>query len=277
MGLEKTLGSPVEGKKFFDREHEIALLSERVREGNHTLLVGQRRMGKTSVVRELLRRLQATGEFATVFMDFEDAQSPAETVVELATASMPIRGVWDRAKGAFANVATAAGRRIDEVGLYRLRVKLRDDIDSGNWRTKGDAVLAAFAEHAKPVVLAIDELPIFVNRILKGNDHRTTPEGIRRADEYLSWLRKNVHRHHGRVRLVVSGSIGLMPIVRQAGLAAQVNVFSPFELKPWDEQAAMECLHQLAAHLRLGSVARRAARDVPKASLLRPAPRPGLL
>ena len=277
MGLEKTLGSPVEGKKFFDREHEIALLSERVREGNHTLLVGQRRMGKTSVVRELLRRLQATGEFATVFVDFEDAQSPAETVVELATASMPIRGVWDRAKGAFANVATAAGRRIDEVGLYRLRVKLRDDIDSGNWRTKGDAVLAAVAEHDKPVVLAIDEFPIFVNRILKGNDHRTTPEGIRRADEYLSWLRKNVHRHQGRVRLVVSGSIGLMPIVRQAGLAAPSQRLLAVRTEAVGRADRDGMLAPAGSPLRLGPVARRAARDVPKASLLRPAPRPGLL
>lgn len=252
MGLEKTLGSPVEGKKFFDREHEVEALTERVREGNHTLLVAQRRMGKTSIVRELLRHLQLTDEFATVFVDFEDAQSPAETVVELAMASRPIRGLWDRAKGAFANVATAAVGRIDEVGLSKLRVKLRNDIDSGNWRPKGDAVLAAFADHDKPVVLAIDELPIFVNRLLKGNDHRTTPEGIRSADEYLSWLRKNVQQHQDRVRLIVSGSIGLMPIVRQAGLSAQVNVYSLFELKPWDEQTAIECLHQLAAHYGLG-------------------------
>lgn len=251
MGLEKTLGSPVEGKKFFDREHEIEELSERVCEGNHTLLVAQRRMGKTSVVRELLRRLERDGEFATVFVDFEDAQSPAETVVELATASMPIRGVWDRAKGAFANVAATAGRRIDEVGLSKLRLKLRSDVAPGNWRTKGDAVLAAFAAHDKPVVLAIDEFPLFVNHILKGNDHKPTPEGLRNADEYLSWLRKNVHRHQDRVRLIVSGSIGLMPIVRQAGLVAQVNVFSPFELKPWGEQTATECLRQLAAHYDL--------------------------
>ena len=248
MGLEKTLGSPVEGKKFFDREHEIEALTERIREGNHTLLVAQRRMGKTSIVRELLRRLQLTDEFATVFVDFEDAQSPAETVVELTMASRPIRGLWDRAKGAFANVATAAVGRIDEVELYKLRVKLRNDIDSGNWRIKGDAVLAAFADHDKPVVLAIDELPIFVNRILKGDDHKTTPEGIRSADEYLSWLRKNVQQHRDRVRLIVSGSIGLMPIVRQAGLSAQVNVFSSFELKPWDEHTAIKCLHRLAAN-----------------------------
>ena len=251
MGLEKTLGSPVEGRKFFDREHEVEALTERIREGNHTLLVAQRRMGKTSIVRELLRRLQLNDEFATVFVDFEDAQSPAETVVELTMALRPIRGLWDRAKGAFANVATAAGRRIDEVELSKLRVKLRNDIDPGNWRTKGDAVLAAFADHDKPVVLAIDELPIFVNRILKGNDRKTTPEGIRSAEEYLSWLRKNVQQHQDCVRLIVSGSIGLMPIVRQAGLSAQVNVFSPFVLKPWDDQTAIECLHQLADHYGL--------------------------
>lgn len=251
MGLEKTLGSPVEGKKFFNREHKLEVLSERVREGNHTLLVGQRRMGKTSVVRELLRRLEETGEFATVFVDFEDAQSPEETVVELATESRRLRGAWGRVERAFENVATTASRRIDEVGVSEFRVKLRSDVDPGNWRTKGDAVLAALADHDKPVVLAIDELPIFVNRILKGSDHKTTPEGIRSADEYLSWLRKNVQRHQDSVRLVVSGSIGLMPIVRQAGLAAQVNVFSPFELKSWDEQTAMECLRQLATSYNL--------------------------
>lgn len=251
MGLEKTLGSPVEGKKFFNREHELDVLTERVSEGNHTLLVAQRRMGKTSVVRELLRRLQRSGEFETVFVDFEAARSPAETVVELATASRPIRGVWGRAKDAFANAAATATDRIDEVGVPELRVKLRSDVDRGNWRTKGDAVLAAFADHEKPVVLAIDELPIFVNRLLVGEAHKMTRKGKRRTDEYLSWLRKNVQRHSDRTRLIVSGSIGLMPIVHQAGLAAQVNVFSPFELKPWDELTAIECLGQLAANYDL--------------------------
>lgn len=179
VGLEKTLGSPVDGKKFFNRENEIEVLTERVREGNHTLLVAQRRMGKTSVVRELLRRLQRSGEFETVFVDFEAAQSAAETVVELATAARPIRGVWGRAKDAFANAAATATDRIDEMELPEFRLKLRSDVDRGNWRPKGDAVLAAFANHDKPVVLAIDEFPIFVNRILMGGAHKMTRRGIR--------------------------------------------------------------------------------------------------
>ena len=256
MGLEKSLGPPVEGKKFFDREHELEVLTERVREGNHTVVVAQRRMGKTSIVRELLHRLKRSGEFETVFVDFEAASSPAKTVEELATASKRIRGVWGRAKDAFANVAgrtdeVSPSVKLDEVPEVTLNLKLRSNLDRGNWPTKGDAVLEAFANHDKPVVLAIDELPIFVNRILMGSDHKMTREGIRSADEYLSWLRKNIQRHQDRLRLIVSGSIGLMPIVKRAGLAAQVNVFSTFELKPWGEQTAIECLDELAANYGL--------------------------
>ena len=47
----------VYGDRFFDREVEIEALRERVENGTHTLLTAQRRMGKTSLVRELLRRL----------------------------------------------------------------------------------------------------------------------------------------------------------------------------------------------------------------------------
>ena len=50
----------VDGENFFDRKTELEALEERVREGTHTLLTAQRRMGKTSLVRELQRRLAET-------------------------------------------------------------------------------------------------------------------------------------------------------------------------------------------------------------------------
>ena len=55
--LKKGGSTWVEGEKLFDREYELEALEERVRDGTHTLLTAQRRMGKTSLVRELLRRL----------------------------------------------------------------------------------------------------------------------------------------------------------------------------------------------------------------------------
>ena len=99
------------------------------------------------------------------------------------------------------------------------------------------------------MVLAIDELPILVNRLLKGYDqydYRITPERRRAVDEFLSWLRKCVQAHQGRVSVILSGSVGLEPILRQAGLSAHANIFSPFDLKPWDEETAAACLAALA-------------------------------
>ena len=52
-GLQKAGANWVDGERFFDREGELAVLTERVRNGTHTLLTAQRRMGKTSLVREL--------------------------------------------------------------------------------------------------------------------------------------------------------------------------------------------------------------------------------
>ena len=79
-GLQKAGANWVDGDRFFDREAELAVLTERVRNGHHTLLTAQRRMGKTSLVRELLRRLKDEGRFRTVFVDVEDAPTAADVV-----------------------------------------------------------------------------------------------------------------------------------------------------------------------------------------------------
>ena len=247
MGLAKAGGNWVEGDRFFDRDTEIEALAERVRDGTHTLLTAQRRMGKTSLVRELLRRLADEGRFETIFVDLEDAAAPADAIAEIGLRARSAQGAWGRIKTLFANVLTEVeiGGRVPALPEAELRVKLRAGVDAGNWRHKGDEVFAALAGNALPVVLAIDELPILVNRLLKGDDYRMTPERRRAADEFLSWFRKNGQMHRGRISMILSGSVSLEPILRQAGLSAHANILSPFDLKPWDEETAMACLGAL--------------------------------
>ena len=248
MSLKKAGGNWVEGDRFFDREADIKALSSRVRGGTHTLLTAQRRMGKTSLVRELLRRLAVEGNFETIFVDLEAAADPADAIAEIGVQSMPAQGAWRRIRSRFANILPEVelGARVDALAAADVRVKLRAGIDTGTWRHKGDEVLAALAGNERPVVLAIDELPILVNRLLKGRDHRMTPERTEAVDEFLSWLRKNGQAHRGRICMILSGSVSLEPILRQAGLSAKANIFSPFDLKPWDEATAEACLAALA-------------------------------
>ena len=246
MKLRKAGSIWVDGDRFFDREVELASLSEKVSDGIHTLLTAQRRMGKTSLVRELLRRLADGDDYETLFVDFEDAETAEDAVAELAFQAESLQSTSRRIRAVFDNVLRGLGQNVEELAVSELRVKFRAGIDAGTWRRRGDEVFAALAESPKPVVLAIDELPIFVNRLLKGEDFRITPERRNNADLFMSWLRRNGQLHRDQVCIIVSGSIGLEPILGQAGLSAQANFLSPLELSPWSHQTASDCLGALA-------------------------------
>ena len=107
--------------------------------------------------------------------------------------------------------------------------------------------MSILAGSEKPVLLLLDKVPIMVNRLLKGEEYRISAERRATTDQFMSWLRDNSIRHRGKARIVLAGSIGFEPILRQANLSATLNTFVPFELKPWDEKTAVGCLEALAA------------------------------
>ena len=196
--MQKAGGNWVVGDRFFDREAELEALAERVREGTHTLLTAQRRMGKTSLVRELLRRLEDSGQCETIFVDLESAATPADAVAEIAFQATAVQHIWKgRIRHLLARARPPDTELSGRIPGTDLKVKLRAGFNAGNWRHKGNRILAAVARGGR-VALALDELPILVNRLLKGNDHRITKEGRRATDEFLSWLRKSGQEHRAR-------------------------------------------------------------------------------
>ena len=239
--MNKSVGNWVVGDDFFDREAELAALAERVKEGTHTLLTAQRRMGKTSLVRELLERFKADGEVEGFFVDLEACRTAEDAIAEIA--SRPgVASEWKNWLGSVANGDIELGGSVT-VLEQEVKLKIRAGLNAGNWQHKGDQILGRLAGRRKPakVVLAIDELPILLSYLLKGDG-----QGTRTADEFLAWLRKSGQEHQGRIVLILSGSIGLEPILQHAGLSAYANIYSPFDLKPWDEKTAAACLGALA-------------------------------
>ena len=250
--IRKGGGNWVDGENFFGRETELEALTERVREGVHTRLAAQRRMGKTNLVRELQRRLAETGEFEVIFVDLEAAASPADAVAEIGIQTKSVLTAWNRIMTGFVNLVTSIGGRVEELSAADLKVKLRARIDAGNWPQRGDAILSALAGNDRPVVLAIDEFPILVSRLLRDETGHMTPQGKQEADAFLSWLRKAGQAHRGRVMLILLGSVSLEPLLEEAGLSAQANIFSPYDLKPWSEETAIACLEALAESYEVG-------------------------
>ena len=139
--LRKTVGNWVDGERFFNRADDLAALQEHVREGTHTLITAQRRMGKTSLVRQLLRILDDRQGIRTVFVDLEDASGPADAIVEILLASQSLLSLRQRAE----LQGSAWLRRLKTIGLStqygEMKVQLRARVHSGNWKRTGDRLL----------------------------------------------------------------------------------------------------------------------------------------
>lgn len=240
--MKSSTGRWVTGANFFDRQVELEQLRQRVVDGNHVSLTGQRRMGKTSVARELGRRLEEDG-WVFLFADIEGAPGPEDVVAEIAKAVHPVRPLASR----FASsMKRWIGDNIKEISALDFGVRIRAALDSANWRRHGERLLAECARFDRPVLLVINELPIFLKRILAEDD------GPRKIDEFLSWFRQVLQDHaDGSLVVIVSGSIGLRPLVERLGIPDRINHLDPFRLGPWDRDDSVACFRALAGNYDL--------------------------
>ena len=240
--MKSSTGRWVSGDDFFDREPELQVLKSRVCDGNHVLLSGQRRMGKTSILRELGRRLEDQG-WDFLFTDVEGAACPEDVIADIAEAAHPIRSISSRF---IATMGRWVNENVEEVGAgisaQELRVKIRAGLNAGTWRRHGERLIRECSAHDKPVLLVIDELPILLKRMLREDD------GEGRVEEFLSWLRGTFQRLEGGGSpvLIVSGSIGLAPLVHRLGISDRINHLDPFTLGPWSLETSVECFERLA-------------------------------
>ena len=214
------------------------MLEERIRGHNHVLLTGQRRMGKTSILQELGRRLGADG-WIFLFVDVEGATCPEDAIADIAQSAYGHRSIRSRLT---VGMKRWFGENVEEVGVRDVRLKVRAGLSAGSWRRHGERLLTDCAQNEDPVLLVIDELPIFLNRMLRRDGN------AERVDGFLSWLR-SVPQTLGDKSpvLIVSGSIGLEPLVRRLDLPDRINYLYPLRLGPWNRDTSVACFDRLAA------------------------------
>jgi uncharacterized protein len=244
--LKQAQGNWVDGDRFWGREDDIRILTRKIDEGAHISLVAQRRMGKTSLMKELCRLLQE--RYVCLFLDLQKESDPADAIAELALLLRPHESLWVKGKGVFANAWGVISGGVEEVAISEIKIRLRAGLNSGNWMEKGDELFRILSRSEKPVLLMIDEIPLMVNRMLKTDEGVMTNETVAEVDRFMSWLRKNSIEHQGKIRLLLSGSIGLEPVLHQAGLSAVINNYQPYDLKPWNDETARGCLVALAGN-----------------------------
>ena len=182
-----------------------------------------------------------TQRWVFLFTDVEGATEEKDVIAGLAKAVQPVRPILSRFTGTMRRWLGEQVEKVDEISASDFRVKFRAGLRAGNWRYRGEQLIHACAAHDQPVLLVVDELPIFLTKMLR-NDN-----GARRVDDFLSWLRGMLQGLGSNSPvLIVSGSIGLATLVRRLGIPDRINHLHPFRLGPWSREISVECFERLA-------------------------------
>ncbi len=236
--MRPTAGAWVSGDDLFNRKKELKLLEEKIAKGDHILLTGQRRMGKTTLAHAIGERLAAKG-WVALFIDIEDATSPEHVVAAIAAEAERVEGISEPFVQKMGRWLRA---NVQEVGGRNFRLAIRSALDAGTWRRHGDQIIKACAEYEHPVLIVLDEVPIFLVKLLKRRK-----DGADRAEEFLSWLRKlRQNRSNGSPTFLLTGSIGLAPLVGRLGIPDRINDLFGFRLAPWDRDTTIACINRLS-------------------------------
>ena len=172
---------------FSDRESELPIL-------------------ETGAARELGRQTEDQGG-VFLLADVQDATCPEDVIDTLAEAIQPIRPIWSRF---FARIWRWFRENIKEVSLLGFRIKPRTVLKPGIWRREGERLIHKCAEHGRPILLVIDGMPIFFDRLDRAD------QGDRRTEEFLCWLRKvRQGLQGGPLTIILSNRRGLSSLDRR--------------------------------------------------------------
>lgn len=93
----------------------------------------------------------------------------------------------------------------------------------------------------KRTLLVLDEFPDVINKIYK-------IEQVKGVETLLDWLRPEIQATvpNKKVSIILSGSIGLEPVIQRIKLTDKINHLAVYRLKPWKREIAKNCFKALA-------------------------------
>jgi len=188
------IGGPVSEQDIVDREEFISSLKTRLADGQSIVLAGPRRIGKTSLAHEILRRMKKEG-FYTASVDFFRLSDKLEFAAALINACLENR------TGVRRTLEALKGRARSVVGTARLAVKVEDlELNFGFSSGEPDenAILNRALElpeilaerDGRPMVVLFDEFQ----------------DAARVAGEDIYKKMRSYFQHHKRVSYLFLGS-----------------------------------------------------------------------
>jgi hypothetical protein len=245
--MDNIAGPPVDGDNFFGRRAEIERFIELL-QAHDVLLLGPRRIGKTSIARAVQRAMPER-DWLSIEVNAASCQDELDFVRKL------VRAIEDSASptvatlyGGLRDWASRQLARVETVGVQGVEFKLTA-LSAEDWTKAANHALKHIAGTRQRWLIYVDELPIFLYALIKNDP----AQGVARVRRFLDWFRNDVRAQPQvrDIRWLLTGSVGLDSLAQRHGMADTINSLSHQMLKPFSEPEAAAMLSKLAARYQL--------------------------
>ncbi len=242
MYISNKTGSPVSGDDFFDREWEFKQLVKSIQAQEHVLISAPRRVGKSSLMKKVLE-WGCDQDYVAVDADVQDCKDESDFLEILAEAlrKSGVKSGWLNNVYKQINVLRDWLNGI-KINISTIGLEFGKSLPP-EWRqtTKVfDELFEKLVDNKQKVLLGMDELPIFLSRIIKADPKG----GATRVDIILHWLR-SIRQKHPRIIWIICGSIGLDTFAEQHNLVGAINDLRLQRLGAFSDQDARKFLRLL--------------------------------
>lgn len=270
MGIPLTPGAPVIGKKFYQgRQNYVQDLRKKINEENQNViyLLGPRRIGKTSIVKEYFKQQNENASDRGIYLYFYCAgiksifefydKINSQLVSELGKTSginkfslLTLRmSSW---MSKFANVTR---QTIKKINVEELGIELNDPDKRESYKKLVNTLKDEFINLLKKfemerVVLGFDEVPEVIQAILK-NDKRG-------AEEVNLWLEhfreiRQSESEENKVQMILFGSVNMKLSLEKLGMSNIVNDSNSIDVGPLSPEHVKGLFWELTEELAIKS------------------------
>ncbi len=246
--MENIAGPPVVGENFHGRERKVESLWQLLQQ-HDILLLGPRRIGKTSVARTLAARAEHEG-WRYFEINVASCRNEREVVEKLVAAVHEhARSQTARTLGSIRNAVAELAGRVKRIAIPGGPSVDLEGTSPEPWDQVASAALQILADSGEQWLAYVDELPIFLFQLIREDP----VHGVGRTRRFLDWFRNDVRglRQGRHLHWLITGSVGLDTLVQQHKMSDTINSLKHETLPPFTDPEALGLLRKLSASYAL--------------------------
>ncbi len=232
--MKISIGHAVEGEEFFGRDKELARMGEILENKKASIFIpGPRRIGKTSIVKEFIRRHKDKYKF--VYFDLERRHSIVELCIDLMKEiekrfpnliklKREFREKWNKLSTMIKEISVAG---VFEVKTGEIPIDVKEIME------QMEDIFEELNKH--DFILAIDEFSDFLLHLKEKN--------FGEVELFLKWLRGL--RQEEKLRLIITGSINIISTMEELNVLDLINDMPDIDILPLTPEETKTLLSEL--------------------------------